>query len=266
MNRGEEQREEEENVPASAVLDARLQSTASSKFAPTHHSRLPLHLQVSEMLAREIKAGILLEGERLESERQMAKRLGIAVGTLRKSLAVLNENGLLERIQGSGNYVRNVDANNTIYGFFRLELLTGGGLPSATILSVRRIKDPAEVSFAKQQEYIRIRRKRLLNGIDVALEEIWLDASYVKESFQYADLSDSLYQFYKEKLGFWIARVEDSLSIDTAPEWQPQNFCVDAGNHWGFVARNSWDQNGRQAEFSRTWFDTQSTRYVARWT
>ncbi len=232
----------------------------------TQHSRLPLHLQVSEMLAREIKAGILLEGERLEPERQMAKRLGIAVGTLRKSLAVLNENGLLERIQGSGNYVRNVDANNTIYGFFRLELLTGGGLPSATILSIKRVTGKGDVSFAKQQDYYRIRRKRYLNGIDVALEEIWLDASYVSDPFQHAEVSDSLYQFYKETLGFWIARVEDSLAVDTAPAWQPKEFCAEAGSHWGFVARNSWDQNGQQAEFSRTWFDTRSTRYVARWT
>ena len=227
--------------------------------------RLPLHLEISEMLAREIKAGILMDGERLEPERHMAKRLGIAVGTLRKSLAVLVENGMLERIQGSGNYVRNVDVNSTIYGFFRLELLAGGGLPSATTLSVKRKTGRGYYTFGVKDDYYRIRRVRYLNDIPVALEEIWLDASYALEPLSKRNLSDSLYQFYKEQLGFWIARVEDSISMKAAPKWQPSEITKDASKQWGFVERNSWDQQGRQVEFSKTWFDTKTTRYVARW-
>jgi GntR family transcriptional regulator len=227
--------------------------------------RLPLHLEISEMLAREIKAGILMDGERLEPERHMAKRLGIAVGTLRKSLAVLVENGMLERIQGSGNYVRNVDVNTTIYGFFRLELLAGGGLPSATTLSVKRKTGRGYYTFGVKDDYYRIRRVRYLNDIPVALEEIWLDASYALEPLSKRNLSDSLYQFYKEQLGFWIARVEDSISMKAAPKWQPSEITKDASKQWGFVERNSWDQQGRQVEFSKTWFDTKTTRYVARW-
>ncbi|MDB4223277.1 GntR family transcriptional regulator [Granulosicoccus sp.] len=227
--------------------------------------RLPLHLEISEMLAREIKAGILMDGERLEPERHMAKRLGTAVGTLRKSLAVLVENGMLERIQGSGNYVRNVEVNTTIYGFFRLELLAGGGLPSATTLSVKRKTGRGYYTFGVKDDYYRIRRVRYLNDIPVALEEIWLDASYALEPLSKRNLSDSLYQFYKEQLGFWIARVEDSISMKAAPKWQPSEITKDASKQWGFVERNSWDQQGRQVEFSKTWFDTKTTRYVARW-
>lgn len=234
----------------------------------TKHSkrgRLPLHLEISEMLAREIKAGILLDGERLEPERHMAKRLGIAVGTLRKSLAVLVDNGMLERIQGSGNYIRNVDVNNTIYGFFRLELIAGGGLPSATALSVRRKTNSGYLGFGVKDDYYRIRRTRYLNDVPVALEEIWLDASYSHEPLSKQELSDSLYQYYKEQLGFWIARVEDSISIKAAPKWRPSEVGKDSSKQWGYVERNSWDQQGRQAEFSKTWFDTNKTRYVARW-
>ena len=39
----------------------------------------------------------------------------------------------------------------------------------------------------------------------------------------------------------------------------------DPSKPWGFVERVSWDQQGRQVEFSKTWFDTKTTRYVARW-
>ncbi len=219
------------------------------------------------MLAREIKAGVLMEGEKLEPERTMAKRLGIAVGTLRKALAELHEKGLIERVQGSGNYIRNVNEISTIYGFFRLELLAGGGLPSATTLSVAKLSGDKvrDIKFGGQNQYYRIRRLRYLNQVSVALEEIWLDASYVKKPLNTATMSDSLYQFYKEHLGFWIARVEDSLSVSAAPDWRPDNFCADAGDAWGYVERRSWDQLGQQAEYSRTWFDCDTTRYVARW-
>ena len=141
------------SVEASESVD----SSSAQKLSPTEpqgspavlvqRGRLPIHLQISEMLAREIKAGILLDGERLEPERVLAQRLGIAVGTLRKALADLGEKGMLERVQGSGNYVRNVDTNNTIYGFFRLELLSGGGLPSAVAVSVDKVEADDSVSF-----------------------------------------------------------------------------------------------------------------------
>ena len=51
---------------------------------------------------------------------QMAAGLGIAVGTLRKALASLEDKGLLERVQGSGNYVRAKADTGSIYAFLRL--------------------------------------------------------------------------------------------------------------------------------------------------
>lgn len=233
--------------------------------------RLPLHIEVSEMLAREIKAGVLIEGEKLEPERAMARRLGIAVGTLRKALFDLSEKGLIERVQGSGNYVRNVDESSTIYGFFRLERLTGGGLPTASTLAVDKIAitdsdpDVEALDFSQLNQYYRFRRLRFLNEMGVALEEIWLDASYVKTALTTSTVGDSLYQFYKESLDFWIARVEDSVSVSTPPEWRPDEFCSNAAQHWGFVERRSWDHLGQQAEYSKTWFDTDVARYIARW-
>ena len=232
---------------------------------PIKRGRLPLHLEISEMLAREIKAGVLMEGEKLEPERAMAKRFGIAVGTLRKALSELHEKGMLQRVQGSGNYVRNVEQVNTIYGFFRLELLAGGGLPSATTVSVDLVPGEANIKFSKQDSYYRIRRLRYLNEMDAALEEIWLDASYVRTPLSVDTMADSLYQLYKERLGFWIGRVEDKLSVSASPTWKPSDFSKNAPESWGFVARRSWDQHGQQAEYSKTWFDCDTTRYVARW-
>jgi len=73
----------------------------------------------------------------------MAAELGISVGTLRKALGDLSEKGMLERVQGSGNYVRHRTDVASVYALFRLELLGGGGLPTARVLTVDRLEVPA---------------------------------------------------------------------------------------------------------------------------
>lgn len=52
---------------------------------------LPRNVQISESLIREISAGVLANGARLPTEKQMAKGYGVSVGTLRKSLATLEK-------------------------------------------------------------------------------------------------------------------------------------------------------------------------------
>jgi len=225
---------------------------------------LPLHVQLSEMITRDIQAGVLADGERLPPEREMAEQLAVAVGTLRRALAELEKNGLLERVQGSGNYIRNpVNADN-VYALFRLELIHGGGFPSAELMSVRRLKKPVYLpDFGESTHGFRFRRLRLLNGRKAACEEIWLDGDYA-ESIDKADVSESLYLFYREKLGFWITRVEDRVGVAKLPDWAPADLACAESTHWGYVERLSRDNQGRTAEYSRTWFDPDNVRFVSR--
>lgn len=230
---------------------------------PIAPGRLPLHLQISEMLVRDIQAGVLLDGERLPPEKEMAKNLGIAVGTLRKALTELVEKGLLERIHGSGNYIRHKVDVDSIYAFFRLELHAGGGLPSAEVLSVDKVMKPEDLPvFGSTTEGFRIRRLRRLNDLKVAVEEIWLDSAYAGD-VKPADLSDSLYRFYNDDLNLRITRVEDKIGVSIAPRWAPSQFGL-ATSHYGFIQRLSWDQNGNSAEYSRTWFDPTRVCFVTR--
>ncbi len=239
----------------------------SSKTAPENAGmvgQLPLHIQISEILVRDIKAGLLANEERLPPERQMAAKLKISVGTLRKALSDLETKGMLLRKQGSGNYVQNNLAVDNVYALFRLELITGGGLPTAELLSTATLKKPRSLPpFGQSDHAHRIRRLRKLNGKNSALEEIWLDTTYA-DSIDSNSIPDSLYFFYKEKLGFWITRAEDRVSVAPLPRWSPANLFSDKTTHFGFVERLSRDNHGALAEYSRTWFDPNTTRFVAR--
>jgi len=225
---------------------------------------LPIYLQITELLIRDIASGRLIDGEKLPPEREMSETLGIATGTLRKALAELQSRGMLERVQGSGNYVRAVSDPKSIYAMFRLELLEGGGLPTADILDVRRLPKLADLpDFGTSSEAHRIRRVRFLSGKVAALEEIWLDGDYV-ETIRAEELSESLYLYYREALGLWIVRAEDNIGLDTVPDWAPENFGRRVGEPAVQVLRVSEAQDGKRAEVSRTWIDHSVARYVSR--
>ncbi|MBO6895557.1 MAG: GntR family transcriptional regulator [Roseibium sp.] len=224
---------------------------------------LPLYVQISELLIRDIAAGRLIDGERLPPERDMAEELGISIGTLRKALADLTKKGLLERIQGSGNYIRQGGTQESVYAMFRLELLSGGGLPRADVLDVERVRKPEVLpAFGTSDQGTRIRRLRYLNDIIIAVEEIWLDgdSGTVKKEM----LSESLYRYYQKNLGFWIVRAEDRVTIDEVPSWAPDVFSKQPGTVTGYIERFSWADRPKPVEFSRTWFDTDRAHYVQR--
>ena len=102
-----------------------------------------------------------------------------------------------------------------------------------------------------------------MGGAPAALEEIWLDASYASRVGP-EDLSESLYLFYRQRLGLWIVRARDDVGVDTMPDWRTDCFGLSAGAPCGYVERLSWGQDGDTPESSRTWFDHTRARYVAR--
>ena len=225
---------------------------------------LPKPILLSEMLIREIAAGRLVTGSRLHTERQLAAHFGVAVGTLRKALLILEEKGMLERVQGSGNYVKEPEDPRSIYGFFRLELHKGGGFPSARVLDVQRLPKPdffPEMSSARTAH--RIRRLRFLDETPIALEEIWLDGRYNKKIVK-EDLSDSLYYFYQQTLDLMIGNATDRVSVGTVPDWVAEPFDMESGQTCGYIERDSEDQFGQLAEFSRTWYDQKKAHYAIR--
>jgi len=228
---------------------------------------LPKHMQISEMLVREIAAGRLADGARLKPEREMAADLSVAVGTLRRALDDLTEKGLLERVQGSGNYVRHRADVSSVYTFFRLEVPDGGGLPTADVLTVDAVARAkaggvAEATEGGQGALLRVRRLRRLDGHPAALEEIWLDLPGAA-ALGPADLSESLYLTCQRELGVAIYRTEDRVGVSAVPAWGDGKLEIAVATVCGHVRRRGWAQ-GRIVEVSETWFDVARARFVSR--
>lgn len=238
--------------------------------------KLPLYKQICELLHREITAGHWLPGDRLPIESELASNLGVAIGTLRKSLAQLETQGFLERRQGSGTYVKRAPTGKAVYQFFHLELPQGGGIPSAVILAIDLVSDSyvaKQLALTDTQQLLwRIKRERYLNGNKVAVEEIWIERRHC-EQLLIDDIHESLYVHYRENFNFWIARVEDSIFCEQAPTWVQQALTdtTSASQHddmhrsYSVVERKGWSNKEALEEFSRTWFMGEKCRYIARW-
>lgn len=230
--------------------------------------KLPLYLQIKELLLRELGAGKWLQNERLPTEATLAGELGVAVGTLRKALAALEQDGILERRQGSGTYVAEIHSDQAIYPFFRLEHLDGKtGMPGAVAVSL----EPVVHRLAAQQMQVdedhafwRLRRQRLLDGVVVAVEDVMLSQQRAPE-LRIDQLHDSLYLHYGEQLGFWIANVVDAVTVGRMTDWGNAALGLPPGEPCGMVQRQSFDQHGTMAEFSLLWFNPARARYMARW-
>lgn len=233
---------------------------------PTHRQSpqsLPIYVQIAELLTRDIVAGRLIDGERLPPEREMAAELRVSVGTLRKALRDMGEKGLIDSVQGSGNYVRASGDTGSVYAMFRIELLGGGGLPRAQVLSVEQLEKPADLPpFGTAARASRVRRLRFLNDTIIAVEEIWLDAD--AGVVDRAAISDSLYATYRKTLGLWIQRAEDRVSVGPVPDWAPDTYGPRPGHTVGYIERFGWADRPAPIEFSRTWFDPACAVYVQR--
>ncbi|RKF14300.1 GntR family transcriptional regulator [Alginatibacterium sediminis] len=234
---------------------------------PNSNQRLPIYIQIGELLHREIAAGQWQVGQRLPVEAQLARQLGVAVGTLRKALAKLEQEGLLERRQGSGTYVKRPPEGGAIYQLFRLELLEGAGIPHADILSIDAQANP-EIATSlgledNSQELWRIRRQRFINKTLVAAEEIWIDKSH-DPKLEQRRLHESLYHYYRENFDFWISQVSDKVSCASAPDWVCEQLNLETASTLGLVTRESRSNRNRIEEFSITWFNPIVCQYVNR--
>lgn len=71
------------------------------------NKKTPIYKQLVEQLTRSIKSGELKPGDRLPTERELAERLDVARGTVKRAYKELSDNNIIEVIHGSGSYVYN---------------------------------------------------------------------------------------------------------------------------------------------------------------
>jgi len=184
-------------------------------------TRLPLYQQLRDELATQIAAHKWRPGDPIPSETELTKQFAVATGTVRKAIDALVSDGLLERSQGKGTFVRRPRFDSSLFRFFRFESVTGERrIPESKILKRERLPGPSAVistlKLAKGEPVIRLTRLRLVEYQPLLVEEIWLPADRfdVLMDVKLTDYPTLLYPMYEQMCGQMIASAHETLTVE----------------------------------------------------
>lgn len=217
-------------------------------------NRLPAYARLRDTLAARIANGDWTADQPIPSEARLAREYGLSVGTVRKGVDGLVAEGLLERRQGSGTYVKAPSFDATLFRFFQWREADGAQLsiPSSQLIlrSVTTAPDEAAEALGTS-DVIKIVRVRSLSDLPVLYEEIYIPVAQFAgfEELPESALGPLLYPLYFEHFGIFVKRATDDLSFGTASETAAQRLRVQPGDPLAVIRRTAFDLEGKPVEW-----------------
>ncbi len=218
-------------------------------------------------LRARVVAGEWPPGSALPAEQTLAAEHGVALGTLRRALELLADQGLIERIHGRGTFVRSGMTGATMMRFFRFGEGTGE-VPASRIVSRQVLVAPAEVArrlgLARGDTALRLQRVRSFNDQPCVFEDIWLPLPLFAEVAESdtAAWGDLLYPLFAERCGVHVHRVIDEISFAALTAAQARHLALAAGHPCALVTRNAYDLAGHCVEVRFTRGDAHAFHYT----
>jgi GntR family transcriptional regulator len=214
-----------------------------------------------------IVAGEWPPGSAIPAEQTLAAEHGVALGTMRRALDLLADQGLVERIHGRGTFVRQGLSGAPMLRFFRFGA-AGNEAPKSRILSRETLAVPAEVARAlgcgPGESALRLKRLRSVGNQPVLHEEIWLPLplfASLAESDP-AGWGDLLYPAFAERCGVHVHRAVDTIGFGSLGAVHARALRLPAGHPCARVQRQALDLSGRCVEWRTTLGDANAFHYT----
>lgn len=231
-------------------------------------ARLPLYQRLRDQLAEQIANNRWRPGEAIPTEAALSAEYQLSTGTVRKAIDALVSEGILERQQGRGTFIRRPQFQSSLFRFFRFQTVSGERqVPESRILSIEPVAAPSAVAQAlglpADAPVIRIVRVRLLDVEPVLAEEIWLP----RQRFQALldiDLSREgplLYPIYEEVCGQVVASAEETLTAESVNDVHARLLQVAVNSPVIVIERLARDYAGSPLEWRRSRGHAEHFRY-----
>ena len=108
-------------IPHGPGIKEREKKRKVGKVIEKKRGSLPVYTQLAFIIKENIATGELVPGVRIPSEANLAKQYGVSPMTVRQAIGVLVEEGLVERIHGSGTFVKRVEVGAATFGLCALD-------------------------------------------------------------------------------------------------------------------------------------------------
>ncbi|MEP6667379.1 MAG: GntR family transcriptional regulator [Nocardioidaceae bacterium] len=221
----------------------------------------PAHAQIEQWLMSLIDGAVLLAGDKLPKEKDLAASLGVSRMTLRQSLGSLETRGVVERIPGrqGGTFIRQPRIEFDITGLagFTEQLRQGQLRASARVLSSAVVPASRVVAKALEQavdadvyEIVRVRSAR---GESLVLERSYLPAELFPGLLA-KRLSGSLYTRMRRDYGLAPQTATEYLEPFIATASVAELLGVEEGSVLLLIERTACTTSGQPVEYARDVF------------
>ena len=174
---------------------------------------VPLHAEVAESLRHQIMSGELRAGARLPALNELVERMGVARMTVVQAMNTLRDEGLIEKRQGLGTFVRDVAIPERHTLHMRADL--GQLQDMAKGLEVLSTDAASEVEAAEDgREYRCMRRTHAREGRPFCRVDLRLDETlYQKDAKRF---SHEIVVTVLEAMGVSVASARQNVTISYA--------------------------------------------------
>lgn len=229
-------------------------SSGMSDIVVDEVSPVPAYYQLYEALRHRFGSPGFLPGCRLPTERAMAQELSISRATVRAAMARLERDGLVYRRQGDGTYVAEPRVEHdmhTLFGF-TAQFAKSGKQVRSHVLSLGTVRPSLHLRETLgiadgPTAAIELRRVRVVDGVPISLETVWLAADRCAALLQ-MDLNDhSLFDTLHE-MGIKPTRGHEQLTATTLDDYEAKHLDQQPGDAAMLVERVTYDAEGRCVE------------------
>ena len=232
----------------------------------------PLYLQIKGLLEKSLEAGEWRPAEPIPSEIELARRFGVAQGTVRRAIEALAADNLVVRRQGKGTFVAtHTEERASMFRFLRIRRNDGlDEYPGSRLIDVRRAKATAEVArllaLRPGEGVIVLRRILEYGGVPAVLDEITLPAALFRglTKARFEAYHGSMYGFFETQFGVRCLNAEEKLRAVAADESSARLLGVAPGTPLLAVDRITLTYGERPVEWRRGLCVTRDHHYFTR--
>jgi GntR family transcriptional regulator len=225
-----------------------------------YDERLPLYQRLREEMLAKISAGEWTPGAPSPTEAELTRHYGVAIGTVRKAVDTLVNEGLLLRSQGRGTFLRRPNFETSLARFFR-QVNAGGGreTPTSRILS-KTLQTPSQavtdaLKLSEGEQVVHMERLRMVEGRVLFHEDIWLSASRFGDLLEIdsASFGELLYPLYEKQCGQCIASAKETLTVGAADRSMADMLSIEIGAPMVSIERTAmgYDRSPLEYRLSR---------------
>jgi GntR family transcriptional regulator len=222
-----------------------------------HATPKPLYAQVREMLFERIRAGEWSAGETLPNEFALSEAFGVSIGTIRRAVAELENNGILVRKQGRGTYVAGTGSGALEHKFSTLRSPQGQPIDIGyELVSMQpRLADPGEAAALALASDGRV--VEVVQHVTVADRTVGIEISVLAQNrFPRLDTQlrygQHLYPVLAD-YGCLVTSVQDALGLET-PADIARRIGQQADTPFLFVRRTAFSLDGEAVELRKAYY------------